>query len=79
MDELANTSTDAAGFSEIKASIEEMHHASLCRQSFLTRWGYRGPLVNNRAKTFTRTEQEDYGYECFTMKRVSLRARFQRI
>jgi len=34
MDEFANTSTDAAGFSEIKTSIEEMHHASLCRQSF---------------------------------------------
>ncbi len=40
MDELANTSIDAVGFSEIKAFIEEMHHASLCRQSFFTRCFY---------------------------------------
>ncbi len=82
MDELANTSIDAVGFSEIKASIEEMYHASLCRQSFFTRCcyevflrsrpGYHGPLLNNRAKTFTRTAQEDHGYECFRCQKESL-------
>ena len=75
MNELVNISIDAVDFSEIKAFIEEMYHASLCRQSFFTRCCYEmflrsrskydESLLNNRVKTFTRIAQEDHEYECF--------------